>query len=116
MKQALKATAVACSLVAVATSPRMTGAVEPKSEMEIQLEGSQNGQDFPVLLILLKRAGIDAGHIRVRFLEGIDACRSDGSHTRFYQDVRSSIWPAKLAMEPVGLPVSWAGGGQDSGS
>ena len=63
VKQALKATAVACSLVAVATSSRMTRAVEPNTEMDIRLEGSQNGQDFPVLLIHLKRDGIDVGHM-----------------------------------------------------
>jgi hypothetical protein len=93
----------------------MVGVEDPKSEMVIRLQGSQNGQNFPVLLIHLKRAEFDAGHVRVRFPEGIDAWRSDGSHTRFYQDVRSPIWPAQLAMEPVGLPVSWTGGEKDIG-
>ena len=51
----------------------------------------------------------------MRFPEGIDAWRNDGSHTRFYQDVRSPIWPAQLAMEPVGLPVSWTGDDRDVG-
>lgn len=81
--------------------------------MSVRLEGTQNGQNFPVLLIHLMRDGKGAGHIRVRFPEGIDAWQSDGSHTRFYQDVRSPMWPAKLATEPTGLSVKWTGDAQD---
>jgi hypothetical protein len=115
VRLAIPVTTVVCFLIVLESIPRIGDAEESKPDMVIRLQGSQNGQKFPVLLIHLKRGEIDAGHVRVRFPEGIDAWQNDGTHTRFYQDVRSPIWPAQLAMEPVGLPVSWTGDDKDVG-
>ena len=86
------------------------------SVMELKLEGTQTHQGFPSLKVHLIRHGEDAGFLRVRFPEGIDASRAgDGRHLKFYQDVRSPAWPAKLEAEPAGLPVEWTGDEQDTG-
>lgn len=83
--------------------------------MELRLEGTETGQGFPSLKIHLTREGESAGFLRVRFPEGIDASRAaDGKHLKFYQDVRSPAWPAKLEAEPLGLPVEWKGDDQDA--
>lgn len=86
-----------------------------KSVMEIRLEGTKNGQGFPVLKIHLTRGGEGAGFLLVRFPEGIDTWAAGGKHTKFYQDVRSPVWPAKLAAEPVRLPAEWLGDADDTG-
>jgi hypothetical protein len=84
--------------------------------MKLRLEGGETAQGFPSLKIHLTREGEDAGFLRVRFPEGIDASRAgDGKHLKFYQDLRSSAWPAKLEAEPLGLPVEWTGDEQDTG-
>ena len=46
--------------------------------------------------------------VRVRLPESIEA-RIEGEESvrKFYQDIRSEDWPAVLACEPAGLPVSW---------
>jgi hypothetical protein len=88
---------------------------EASPAMELKLEGTQTPQGFPSLRIHLTRHGEDAGFVRVRFPEGIDANRSgDGKHLKFYQDLRSPAWPAELETEPVKLPVEWTGDEQDT--
>ncbi len=84
--------------------------------MALILEGTETSQGFPSLKIHLTREGESAGFLRVRFPEGIDASRAgDGRHLKFYQDLRSPAWPAKLEAEPLGLPVEWKGDQQDTG-
>ncbi|HJN15733.1 MAG TPA: hypothetical protein QGH10_09595 [Armatimonadota bacterium] len=86
---------------------------EASTDMTVKLEGTATGQDFPALLIHLARDGEDCGHLRIRFPEGIDAnLAGTREHLKFYQDLRSPAWPAKLETEPTNLPVDWAGDDQ----
>ena len=94
----------------------LAATMEAWSDMAIKLEGTQTGQGFPALLVHLERDGESQGRLRVRFPEGIDATRADdGRHLKFYQDIRSPAWPAKLECEPEALPVEWTGDEADTG-
>jgi len=77
---------------------------------EIRLEGTQNGQNFPFLKIHVRRDGKDEGYANVRFPETIAGLDVKANQwLKFYQDLRSPVWPAKLECEPVDLPPKWEG-------
>jgi hypothetical protein len=83
---------------------------EVKQPFEIRLEGTRNGQNFPFLKIHVRHNGKDEGYANVRFPETIAGPDATANQwLKFYQDLRSPVWPAKLECEPVDLPPKWEG-------
>jgi hypothetical protein len=94
-----------------------TAAAEPSpSPFTIRLEGTQNAEQFPVLLIHVGAGGREPQPIRVRFPEIIQA-RVPGKDQplKLYQDNRSPEWPVVLDCQPIDRPVTWKGSGASLG-